>query len=332
MPTPKINKIQVMDYSPDKCEEIIAKKIEDCVRYKDTPEITWINIDNVPPISFLNELRLGFNLHPVVIDDILNTNQRPKIEILDDYIFLAIKMLMIGEKNKKVVSEQVSIILSHKFVITFQQGIAGDTFEPVRHKIRQPETRIRSFGADYLAYELMNSVVSNYFNILESFSDRIEKLESETASNPTPRTLNNIHLLKRQLINFRRSVWPLRELISMLERSESPLIKKTTRIYLRDLYEQLVQIIDTLETYRDIMSGLLDIYLSSISNRTNAIVKVLTIITTIFMPLSFLTGFYGMNFLHLPGLQSPAGPIVIVIIMLSVLTTMLGYFKHKNWL
>jgi magnesium transporter len=332
MPMPKNNKIQVMDYSADKCEEIVAKKIEDCVHYKDTPEITWINIDNVPPITFLNELQLGFNLHPVVVEDILNTNQRPKIEILDDYIFLAVKMLTLSEKTKKIVSEQVSIILSQKFVITFQQGIAGDTFDPVRKKIRQPDTRVRSLGSDFLAYELTNSVVSNYFNILESFSDRIEKLEAETAAHPTPHPLNNIHLLKRQLINFRRSVWPLRELISMLERSESPLIKKTTRIYLRDLYEQLVQIIDTLETYRDIMSGLLDVYLSSISNRTNAIVKVLTIITTIFMPLSFLTGFYGMNFLHLPGLQSPTGPIVMVIIMLSVLVTMLGYFKHKDWL
>ena len=302
------------------------------MHFKETPSITWINIDKVPPIMFLKELQLGFDLHPVVIEDILNLNQRPKIEILDDYIYTVLKMLRLDEEKKRIIPEQVSIVLSHKFLITFQQGVRGDTFQPVRDLIGKTGTRIRTQGTDYLCYELIDSVVANYFDILEHFSNKIEVLEKEIATRPNSKTLHSIYSLKRTILHFRKSVWPLREVISMLERGESQLIKKSTRIYLRDLYDQMVQIVDAIDTYRDILSGLLDLYLSNVSNRTNSIMKVLTIITTVFMPLSFMTGYYGMNFSHLPGLNSNIAPILLTAAMLFVFAGMLWFFKKKQWL
>lgn len=326
------NSIDLFDYDEKEVVEKRMKNIDDCVPYKNTPSITWINIDRVPPLSFLEQLQLGFDLHPVIIEDIVGPDQRPKAEILDNYIYAVFRMLTINEESKKIVKEQVSLVLSDKFLMTFQQNIVGDTFEPVRNLIRKPGTRIRKLGTDYLAYELINSVVENYFKILEYFSDKIEKLEKDIITNPTNRNLNSIHSLKRQLISFRKSVWPLREVIGILERGESVLIKKSTRIYFRDSSERLIQIIDSVESYRDILSGLLDVYLSGISNRTNSVVKVLTIITTIFMPLSFLAGFYGMNFEFLPGLHSHYGPLVISGTMITVMMIMLAYFKQKEWL
>ncbi|OGH64727.1 MAG: magnesium and cobalt transport protein CorA [Candidatus Magasanikbacteria bacterium RIFCSPHIGHO2_02_FULL_47_14] len=326
------NAITIIDYDAHKLVEKQTDSLSECIYYKDTPSVTWINIDNVPPVTFLEELKLGFNLHPVVIDDILNINQRPKIEILDDYISIIFKMMIVKEQGKKIVSEQVSLVISDKFILTFQQGIRGDTFERVRELLRKQGTRIRTLGTDYLAYELIDSVVQNYFKILENLSERIEFLEKEVVKTPTPKVLNSIYQLKREVLQVRRSVWPLREVVNIMERGESPLVKKGTRIYLRDIYERLIQVIDGLETYRDILSGLLDVYLSVSSNRTNTIMKVLTIITTIFMPLSFLTGFYGMNFVHLPGLVSPYGPLYITAVMFFVLLVMLFYFKKRKWL
>ncbi len=326
------NLISIIDYDTHELVEKQTDSLSECVYYKDTPSVTWIDIDNVPPMTFLEELKLGFNLHPVVVEDILNINQRPKIEILEDYISVIFKMMMVKDQGKRIVSEQVSLVISDKFILTFQQGVRGDTFERVRDLLRKQGTRIRSLGTDYLAYELIDSVVQNYFKILENLSERIEFLEKEVVKTPTPKVLNSIYQLKREVLHVRKSVWPLREVVSIMERGDSPLIKKGTRIYLRDIYERLIQIIDGLETYRDILSGLLDVYLSVSSNRTNAIMKVLTIITTIFMPLSFLAGFYGMNFVHLPGLTSPYGPIFITILMLLVLMVMLLYFNRKKWL
>jgi magnesium transporter len=333
MPIKKINNIEVFDYDQKQIIEKKINNIDECVAFKNTPSITWINIDKAPPISFLKELRLGFDLHPVVVEDILNSNQRPKVEFLDNYIFLTFRMMRLGEKGKKFTTEQISLILSDKYLMTFQQGIKGDTFEPVRKIIRQPGARLRSLGTDYLCYELINSVINGYFEIIEDFNERIEKLEKDIISQTSGNTVvNSIHSLKRQLFNLRRAIWPLREAVSVMERSDTALIKKTTRIYLRDSYERLVQIIDTIEIYRDILSGLLDLHLSTLSNRTNSVMKVLTMIATIFMPLSFLAGFYGMNFQNLPGLTSPFGPVAITIVMGAIFISMLFYFKSKKWL
>lgn len=325
------NQITVFDYNSENLVEKDTKNLADCISYKDTPTVTWINIDRVPPANFLKKIGLGFELHPVILEDILNINQRPKVELMEDYIYVVFKMLT-ADAKKKIKSEQVSIVMAKKFLLTFQQGVKGDSFERVRHLIRKDNTRIRSLGTDYLLYELVDSVVNNYFSILENITGRIETIEQEVVKNPTSKTLRSIHNLKREILHVRKSVWPLREVVSILERSESTLVKKGTRIYMRDIYERLIQIIDSLETYRDILSGLLDVYLSSINNRLNGIMKILTIITTIFMPLSFLTGVYGMNFLYMPGLHSLWGFPTMVGAMFFVFISMMLFFNRKGWL
>lgn len=314
-------------------EEKETHDLADCVHYKNTPDVTWINIDNVPPLNFLSELGLGFDLHPVILEDIANPNQRPKIEILDDYIYLVLKMLTPDKAGKHVfVSEQVSIIMASKFVITLQQGVRGDAFDHPRELIHKEKTRIRSLGTDYLTYELIDGIVNNYFKVLEDFGERIEDLEAELIKNPGQKTLRSIYALKREVLGLRKAIWPLREVVDILERGDSRLIKKETRIYLRDIYDRVVQAMDTLETYRDMASGMLDIYLSSVSNRLNGVMKILTIITTIFMPLSFLAGLYGMNFRHMPGLDSPIGFDMMVGVMATVFIGMLLFFRKKGWL
>lgn len=331
--TLKDNLISVLDYSETHLEEKETHDLAECVRYKNTPEVTWINIDNVPPLNFLSELGLGFDLHPVILEDIVNPNQRPKIEILDDYIYLVLKMLTPDKAGKHVfVSEQVSIIMASKFVITLQQGVRGDAFDHPRELIRKEKTRIRSLGTDYLTYELIDGIVNNYFKVLEDFGERIEDLETELIKNPNQKTLRSIYALKREVLGLRKAIWPLREVVDILERGDSRLIKKETRIYLRDIYDRVVQAMDTLETYRDMASGMLDIYLSSVSNRLNSVMKILTIITTIFMPLSFLAGLYGMNFRYMPGLDSPIGFDMMVGVMAMVFVGMLLFFRKKGWL
>lgn len=343
------NSISVIDYSEKHLEEKTFCDLDECVHYKNTPEVTWINIDNVPPLDFLKELGLGFDLHPVILDDITNANQRPRIEILDDYIYIVLKMLTPGkkdddgnggsEKSEKssgsefsFLSEQVSIVLASKFVITLQQGVRGDAFDYARSLIRKEKSYIRQERTDYLVYELINDVVTNYFRVLEDFGDEVESLEAELIKNPSPQTLRSIYHLKQEILNIRKAVWPLREVVDILERGESPLIKKTTCIYFRDIYNRVTQVIDILETYRDTVSGMLDIYLSSVSNRLNSVMKVLTIITTIFMPLSFLAGLYGMNFRYMPGLGEPWGFFMMFGLMLLVAFFMIRFARKKKWL
>ncbi len=328
----KNNKIYVFDYDVNNLIEKEARSIDECVDLKNTPSVTWINVDRVPPVGFLDKLTLGFDLHPVVIDDIFNLNQRPKVEILDDYVYLVFKMLETNGPKNKIESEQVSLVVGEKFVITFQQGIEGDTFAKVREKIRNPKSRLRSQGTDYLGYALIDSAVDGYFDILDSFSDRLEKLEEQLINEPSPRTLKEIYALKREMLHLRKAVWPLREAITIMERGESQLIKKTTRIYLRDVYDHLIQIIDTIETYREMLSGMVDIYLSSINNKMNSVMKVLTVITTIFMPLSFIAGIYGMNFKHMPELEHVWGYPFVLGVMATVALIMLLYFQRKKWL
>jgi len=326
------NKIHVFDYDKDNLQEQEFKNISDCIKYKDTPTVTWINIDNAPRIPFLNKLKLGFNLHPIIIENILDTNQRPKVEILNRYIYVSLRMMSANTVQKTLVTEQVSIVIADKFLLTFQQGVAGDVFEPIRTMLRHSETRIRSLGTDYLCYELMESTVLNYFKVLESFGDQIEDLEEELMDSPSTRTLQSIYTLKREMLELRKAVWPLREIISSMERTENDLINRSAKIYFRDLYERLIHVVDTVETYRDILAGMLDIYLSGINNRISSVMKILAVITTIFMPLTFLTGFFGMNFKFLPGLDSTHAPFTISLCMLGIIIVMLGFFRKRHWL
>jgi magnesium transporter len=254
------------------------------------------------------------------------------MEIYGDYIYIVVKMLYGSDPNRLVEAEQVSLILGSNFVISFQEGKEGDVFNPVRERIRSGKGLIQKMGSDYLAYSLIDTIVDNYFLILESLGERIELLEEELVAHPTATTLHGIQKFKNEMIFMRRVVWPLREVISGLGRKESPLIKETTEIYLRDVYDHTVQVMDAIEVYREMLSGMLDIYLSSVSNRLNSVMKVLTIIATIFMPLTFIAGIYGMNFKYMPELEWRWGYPTIWLIVMIIGISMLIYFKKKKWL
>lgn len=297
----------------------------------DESAVTWINVEGLHEVDLIRQIGDAFGLHPLVQEDILNTNQRPKVEEYDDALYIVLKMLSFDEKEG-IVQEQVSIILGRHYVLSFQEGRVGDVFEPVRERLRTGKGRIRHLGADFLAYSLLDAVVDAYFIILERVGDQVELLQEEVVTDPTPRTLQTIHALKRQMILLRRSVWPLREVIGGLQRGESPLFTEATRLYLRDVYDHTVQVIETVETFRDMLAGILDSYLSSLSTRLNQIMKVLTIIATIFMPLTFIVGIYGMNFRYMPELEWRWGYAAVWGVLLLVGLSMLIVFKRKKWL
>jgi len=265
------------------------------------------------------------------MEDVLDTTQRPKSEDFDDHVFLVLKMLKLNGGDLSLDAEQVSMVLGSNFVLTFQER-PGDVFESVRERLRSNKGRIRKMGADYLAYSLMDAIVDNYFLILEKLGDKIEILEEEVVGNPDPGVRREIYALKRELIFLRRSVWPLREVISALERGESSLFTPATLLYMRDVYDHTIQVVDTLESYRDTVSGLVDLYMSSISNRMNDIMKVLTIIATIFIPLTFIAGIYGMNFEFMPELKWRFGYPAAWALMLSMAAVMFSFFRNKRWL
>lgn len=329
--------ITYLDYDEENFEEKQVANIEECLKFKDTPTVTWINIDGLHNVEIIEKLGRRFELHPLILEDILHTGQRPKLEDFEKYIFVVLIMLSYNGDNQTIETEQVSIVLGCNFVISFQERI-GDVFERIRDRLRNAKGRIRKMGSDYLAYALLDAVVDSYFSILEKMGEKIEVLEEELVADPTEQTLQQIHRLKRELIILRRSVWPLREVISGLQRTESTLIKESTNLYLRDVYDHTIQIIDTIESFRDMVSGMVDLYLSSISNKMNSVMKVLTIIATIFIPLTFIAGIYGMNFnaekspFNMPELDWYWGYPVALLAMVVVAIIMLIYFRKKKWL
>ncbi|MCZ2808769.1 MAG: magnesium/cobalt transporter CorA [Candidatus Bathyarchaeota archaeon] len=329
----KIAKVKVtcIDYDEEHFQEKEVETIEECFPFKDKPTATWINLDGIHQLDNIEKIGKHFKIHPLVLEDIMNTGQRPKMEDFGNYLFMALKMLRYDEDENETKTEQVSLILSSNYVISFQES-EGDVFDPIRDRIRSDRGRIRKMGVDYLAYSLIDAIVDNYFMVLEKIGEKIEDIEDELVKNPTPEVLHTIHRLKRELIFLRKSVWPLREVISRLERWESPLIDKSIDIYLRDVYDHTIQVIDALETFRDMLSGMLDIYLSSVSNRMNEVMKVLTIIATIFIPLTLVAGIYGMNFKYMPELDWFWGYPMVYMIMLAIGVVMLIYFRRKKWL
>jgi magnesium transporter len=321
----------VIDYNENSFQEKQVTKIEDCFEFKKTPTVSWINIDGLHNVEIIEKIGKHYGFHSLVLEDILHTGQRPKFEDLDSYIFIVLMMLRFDEESQTVVSEQVSMVLGTNYVISFQENV-GDVFEQIRDRIRNAKGRIRKMGPDYLMYALLDAIVDSYFAILEKLGEKIESMEEELVGDPSEKTLHQIHNMKREMIGLRKSVWPLRELINGVERSESDFIQDTTGAYLRDVYDHTIQVIDTVESFRDMVSGMLDIYLSSISNRMNAVMKVLTIIATIFIPLTFVAGIYGMNFENMPELKWRYGYFGVWFIMLIITGCMIFYFKKKKWL
>ncbi len=324
-------RIVLINYDEQNYQEKEVKTVEDLISHRTKHKAAWINLDGVHEFEVLQKISEYLGLHPLVLEDIMNTDQRPKIEDFGNYIYLVLKMLYYNEKNEDVIIEQLSLVLGSDFLVSFQER-SGDVFDPIRDRIRNNRGLVRKMGVDYLAYALIDSIVDNYFTILERLGEKIEDLEDELISNPTTETLQKIHRLKRHMVFLRKSVWPLREAISKLERERSPLIKENTVIYLRDVYDHTIQVIDAIETFRDILSGMLDIYLSSISNRMNEVMKVLTIIATIFIPLTLVAGIYGMNFKFMPELESQWGYPAVLLCMFIIGIIMLVYFKKKKWL
>lgn len=328
----KSTKITVIDYDSKNIQKKSIKKIEECFIFRTKPTITWIDIDGIQDTSIFAKLGDCYGFHPLILEDILNTDQRPKLEDFSSYLFIVLKMLSYDGKEKKVKNEQLSLILGSNFLISFQENKKGDIFTSLRERLKNSQSRVRKMGADYLAYSLLDTVVDNYFFILEEVGEDIELLEDELLRDPSNSVLKEIHHLKREMIFLRKSIWPLREVVNRLMRSETALIKNTTDIYLKDVYDHTIQIIDTIEAYRDILASMLEIYLSSMNNRLNSIMKVLTAITTIFMPLTFITGLYGMNFQYLPLVQWTGGFFVVLGLSLIIVVIMLVFFNRRKWL
>lgn len=322
--------IRVIDYNVDKYKELKIKNVEECFPFKDSPTVTWINIVGLHRIDVIEKIGKHYNLHPFVLEDILNVNQHPKIGYFDGYIFIVLNMLTYNSESHHIESEQVSIILGKNFVFTFQER-KDDIFEPIRERIKNNKEIIREKGADYLFHALVDIIVDNYFVILEKLEEEVEDLEDKVLSDSSIETVQSIHRFKRNLIELRKSIWPLREIINSLSKGELELVKAVS-VYFRDVYNHTIEVIDTIENFRDIVSGLLDVYFSNVSNRTNKIMKVLTIVTTIFAPLTFITGIYGMNFKYMPELEWKFGYPLVLGIMLFIGIGMIIYFKKKKWL
>lgn len=326
--------IQLIAYGPDAVRE---EKIHDLGAIRDFLQkwpVTWVNVDGLGDASVLAALGEIFGLHRLAMEDVLNVHQRPKAERYDTNYFIVGRMI---ERTDQLTTEQLSMFLGKNYVITFQER-PGDCFDPVRERIRKRGGKIRQSGPDYLTYALLDAFIDNYFPVLEEYGEQLEDLEGDVITHPTANTVARIQAAKRRLIVLRRALWPLREAVNILGREESPLITAETRVYLRDCYDHTIQLIDILENFRDIASSLMDVYLSSVSNHMNEIMKVLTIFTTIFIPLTLIAGIYGMNFntssspLSMPELNWYWGYPFALGSMAVVALVLLAFFRRKGWL
>ena len=324
-------RITVIDYDAAGFLEKTVGSVEECFPFKETSTVTWINVDGVHDASVIEKLGAHFDIHPLVLEDIMTTTQRPKTEDLGNAVFVVLRMIEYDEERAGTTADQLSLILGPNYVLTFQET-PGDCLDPVRERIRGGKGRIRKLGPDYLAYAVIDAVVDNYFFVLEKLGERIDRLEEQLIAEPRRELLSEIHGLKREMIELRKSVWPLREVVSRFERMESPLIRKSTGVFLRDLYDHAIQVIDTVESFREMLSSMVETYLSSLSNRMNEIMKVLTIISTIFIPITFLVGLYGMNFVHMPEIKWRWGYAFAWLLIIGSVGGMFAFFRRKKWL
>jgi magnesium transporter len=320
--------ISVISYTPGEVFENEGISIAEALAAAARPGVTWINIDGLGQPDVLAALASRFKLHPLAVEDALSLSQRPKIETYQDHYFVVLKMMRC---TPEIEEEQVSLFFGATWVITIQERPDGDVFDAVRESIRKDRGRVRSLGADFLAYSILDAVCDGYFPVIEMFGDKVEHLEDEAISSPTPSTMVHIQNLRHDLVRIRRAVWPMREELSVLQRESSDLVKPETRIFLRDAYDHAVQSLDMIETYRETVASVMDIYLSAQNQRLNEIMKVLTVISTVFIPLTFIASIYGMNFEHMPELHWRLAYPVVIGLMLVVGSSMIVYFKRKGW-
>lgn len=323
-------RITVTEYGESGLMAERAVGVEEIAPPRDGAAVTWINVDGVHSVDVVERLGAAFGIHPLFLEDVLNTNQRPKIEDFGSYVYAVLKMLSV-RSDGGVDSEQVSLLFGDRWLITFQEGKAGDVFDPVRRWIRENRGRICRLGPDYLAYSLVDVIVDNYFGVVERLGDRLDALEDRLLARAERDDLRQLHELRVELVTLRRAAWPVREVVAGLQRSGSALIREPTQVYLRDVHDHAIQIIDTLDTYRDLSAGLLEIYLTNASNRLNEVMKVLTIIATIFIPLTFIVGIYGMNFDVMPELRWRWGYPAVMLLMAGIAGGMVWYFRRKRW-
>jgi len=317
-------------YSKNEYDELILPSVSKYSKEEDLKKIDWLMLTGIHNINIIEELGRKIKIHSLVMEDIVNVFERVKIEVFDDSVFTILKKISWNE-NDELVEDHISILLYQNLLISFNDD-NKDMFKQIKERLKHDRGRIRKLDADYLYYSIIDDVVDNYFEVLENLSDRIEDIEEELVKNPTEEVLFDIHRIKRDIIQIRKNVFPIREIINSIIRGDSKLIKNTTMIYFRDVYDHIIRIIETLESYRDMVSGLLDIYLSSTSNKMNEIMKVLTIIATVFIPLTFIVGVYGMNFQYMPELAWKYGYLIIWIIMFVILSGLVYFFKRKKWI
>ena len=321
-----------LQYGPDLLLEGDVTAGTLSVSRQEMKNVAWLDVVGVHDTGLLESIGNHFSIHPLTLEDIANTGQRPKVEEFETYLYMVLKMMDYDVVERKIQSEQVSLVLGPDFLITFQEK-PGDVFEPVRERIRRGKGKIRGRGADYLAYALLDTIVDHYYTILERIGDDIETLEEELIANESNKTtLNDVHRLRREVLFLRREIWPLREMVSKLGKGDFELIQPSTHLFLTDVHDHVIQILDTIESYRDMLASLLDLYLSTISNRMNEVMKVLTMIATIFIPITFVAGLYGMNFEHMPELHWRWGYLGVWGIFVFIAVAMVLYFKKKRWI
>ena len=324
-------RITIVDYNKDVIEEQTVESVEQILQCREKDTVTWVNIEGLGNIELIGAIGEAFNIHPLVLEDILNTHQRPKLEEYDDYLYCVLKGISLAENGFSVEYEQISMLILNDFVFTFKEK-QDELFEPVRRRLRSSKGHFRSQSADYLAYVILDTIVDSYFTLQDSLDDIVDSVEEELLTEPTPKTLGTIQSVKRELIIIRRSISPLREMLNAILRSESPLIEEKTLIYFRDISDHVLRISESIESSRDMIAGLLDIYITTISNKMNEIMKVLTVFASIFIPLTFIAGIYGMNFEYMPELKWKWAYPALWMAFIAIPVILLVYFKKKKWL
>ena len=324
-------KITLFNYTSEGFTEKEVSDIEECLSFKDEKSVTWINVDGVHDVQLIEKIGNLFELHPLMLEDVVNTHQRPKADEYDDHLFAVLRELMYDVKERCIISEQVGIVLSKKFVISFQED-KGDLYDPIRARIRDNKSKIRDFGNDYLVYRIMDVTVDHYFALMEELGERIELLENEILKNPTIQVLDRVQSLKKDILLMRRSVYPLREVLSALSKEDNKFVHKRTHKFMRDVHDHTVQIIEALEMFRETLNSLKETYHSQLNIEMNKTIRTLTIITTIFIPLSFIAGIYGMNFEHIPELNFKYGYPAVLSVMGMIFIGMLFFFRKRRWL
>jgi len=324
-------RITLIDYTPDQVVEREVTDPQQCETFRKANSVTWVNVDGLQNPAVLEKLSQSMGFHSLTLEDILNTDLRPKIEDYGDYIYVVAKMLDVDRETERIRVDQLSLVLGPNYVVSIQEE-AGDPFEPVRNRIRNAAGRLRRSGADYLAHALLDVVVDQYFTVMDWISERIEAIDESVTEDERGDLMQRLYTLKRAVIFLRKSIFPLRDVVSTLRNIDSDLILETTQPYLRDLHDHVVPLSDRIETGRDLLSGLQDVYLSTLSNRTNTVMKIVAVFSSVFLPLTFITGVFGMNFEFMPLIHRSWGFALSVLGMLLIVSAMLGYFRYKRWL